>query len=55
MESSTTLYAEIERHTLQDLLETAKAYYENPENVKAFEEWQKSDEGKEYAKRHGLA
>lgn len=54
MDNSTTLYAEIERRTLRDLLEAAKAFYENPENMKAFEEWQKSDEGKAYAKRFGI-
>lgn len=55
MSNSTTLYAEIERRTLLDLLEAAKVFYENPENMKAFEEWQNSDEGKEHAKKYGLA
>lgn len=54
MSNSTTLYAEIERRTLRDLLEAAKAFYENPENMKAFEDWQKSDEGKAYAKQFGI-
>lgn len=53
--ADTTLYAEIERRTLLDLLEAAKVYYENPQNKKAFEEWQNSDEGKRYAKQYNLA
>lgn len=44
-----TLYAEIERRTLTNLLEAAKAYYENPANMQAFEAWEQSKEGKEYA------
>lgn len=44
-----TLYAEIERRILTDLLEAAKEYYKNPANMRAFEAWENSKEGKEYA------
>ncbi|MCX4317749.1 MAG: hypothetical protein OSJ52_14105 [Lachnospiraceae bacterium] len=44
-----TLYAEIERRALTDLLEAAKEFYKNPANMQAFEAWEKSKEGKEYA------
>lgn len=51
-DSNKTLYAEIERRTLLELLEAAKAYYENPENLKAYEEWRNSDEGKAYIREY---
>lgn len=44
--------AEIERRTLQSLLDAANAFYENPANRQAFEAWKKSEEGKKYAATH---
>jgi hypothetical protein len=43
------VYAEIERRTLTALLEAATTYYKNPANKQAFEAWEKSKEGKNYA------
>lgn len=40
--------AEIERRALRTLLDLLNAFYEDPENRKAYEEWAKSPEGKAY-------
>lgn len=45
----TQLHAEIERRTLEGLLDAANAFYENPANKQAFETWKNSEEAKQYA------
>jgi len=41
---------EIRRRTLTYLLDEANKFYANPENRKAYEEWAKTEEAKEYEK-----
>lgn len=47
IQNSADLSAEIEKHTLTQLLSAANAFYSKPENQQAFENWKKSKEDKQ--------
>lgn len=49
IKNNVNLSAEIEKHTLTQLLSAAKAFYSLPENQQAFEQWKKEKEEKQNA------